>query len=106
MTETVHAYPINPQSIVLGAKVKDRISGFEGIASAKVEYLTGCTQIGVMPVGLTAEGKTKEWQYFDWQRLEIVDEATGFVAIGTTVASKAATGFGELPTVTDGPRRS
>ena len=106
MTEIVHAYPINPQSIRLGAKVKDRISGFEGIASAKIEYLTGCTQIGVMPEGLTADGKTKEWSYFDWQRLEIVDEETGFLTIAQSVPSRAATGFGELPPTPDGIRRS
>lgn len=106
MTETVHAYPMNPDSIRLGAKVKDRISGFEGIASAKISYLTGCTQIGVMPEGLTADGKTKEWCYFDWQRLEIVDEATGFVAIAQSAPSRAANGYGELPPSQNGIRRS
>lgn len=35
--------------IKLGDKVKDKISGLEGIVVSRIEYLNGCVQYGVMP---------------------------------------------------------
>lgn len=35
--------------INLGDKVKCKITGFTGIAVAKVEYINGCTQYAVLP---------------------------------------------------------
>lgn len=35
--------------IRLGEKVQDKISGLEGIAVSRTEYLNGCVQYGVMP---------------------------------------------------------
>jgi hypothetical protein len=56
--------------IKLGTKVKDSISGFEGIATARIEYLYGCVRVLVEPQGLNQDGKPIEAQYFDEQRLE------------------------------------
>ena len=56
-------------SIKLGSKVKDRISGFAGIATSRVEFLYGCVRYLVEPEGLTPDGKPIESQYFDEQRL-------------------------------------
>ena len=53
----------------LGDKVRDEITGFEGVAVSRTEYLYGCVQIGVQPTGLTENGKPKELEYFDEQRL-------------------------------------
>lgn len=36
--------------IELGDKVKDLISGYEGIVTAKVEFLNGCIQYMVAPI--------------------------------------------------------
>lgn len=58
--------------IKLGQKVKDKITGFTGIAVAKAEYLTGCTQIGISPP-MGKDGKLGESMYFDWTRLEVLD---------------------------------
>lgn len=33
------------QSIMLGKKYRDNVHGFEGIATAKVEYLHGCSRV-------------------------------------------------------------
>lgn len=38
--------------IKLGDKVKDKISGFEGLATARSEFLYGCVRILVEPTGL------------------------------------------------------
>jgi hypothetical protein len=35
---------------LLGKKVKDKITGFEGIATSKHIYLTGCNQYAVQPI--------------------------------------------------------
>lgn len=35
--------------IKLGDKVRDKVSGYEGIATSKTEYLNGCFQIEVTP---------------------------------------------------------
>jgi len=35
--------------IELGDKVKDLVSGLEGVATARLEYLNGCVQYSVTP---------------------------------------------------------
>jgi len=54
--------------INLGDKVKDRITGLEGIAIAKVIYLNGCVRYEVKPKGLK-DGKTIESEWIDEQQL-------------------------------------
>lgn len=43
-------------NIQLGKTYKDVITGFSGIAMSKVEYLTGCDQVGLNP-GMLPDGK-------------------------------------------------
>lgn len=59
--------------ITLGQKVKDKVTGYEGIATARVEYLNGCVQYCVKPkVG--ADGKMPDPEYIDVQQLEVVED--------------------------------
>lgn len=54
----------------LGQQAQDKITGYAGIITARVHYLTGCTQYG-----LTApmkDGEIKGTEYFDEGRIEIV----------------------------------
>lgn len=37
------------RKIKLGTKVVDKVTGFEGIATSRVEYINGCIQYGVTP---------------------------------------------------------
>ena len=60
-----------PYDAQLGQIVRDRLSGLQGTAVSRCEYITGCTQIGVAPDGLGSDGSPRPWQYFDWQRLEV-----------------------------------
>jgi hypothetical protein len=55
----------------LGQKVRDSISGFEGIAIAKSEYLHGCVRWGVSATELR-DGKPIDAQWFDEGQLEVV----------------------------------
>jgi hypothetical protein len=59
-------------TIKLGSKVRDKITGFEGIVTSHVRYLTGCDQHGVTPEA--KDGKIQESEYFDYKRLETIGE--------------------------------
>lgn len=57
--------------IKLGDKVKDVITGFEGIAIAKAEYLNGCIRFEIKPEKLK-DSKTTEAEWIDIQQLKVV----------------------------------
>ena len=59
--------------IELGTEVRDVVSGFTGIATAKHTYLNGCARITVQPV-IDKEKKLPEAQTFDEPQLEIVSK--------------------------------
>jgi hypothetical protein len=56
--------------IQLGSKVKDRVTGFSGIATARIEYITGCVQYAVTPDSLQ-DGLPIDNQWFDECRLDV-----------------------------------
>lgn len=58
---------------LLGFKVKDKITDYEGIATSKHLYLTGCTQYGVLGK-IDKDGKIPEIMYFDEGRLLVTGE--------------------------------
>jgi hypothetical protein len=51
--------------ITLGDKVKDTVTGFTGIAVARVNWLHGCDRIIIQPAGTDKDGKIFESQHFD-----------------------------------------
>jgi len=53
----------------LGVQVRDRITGFTGYTTGRVEYLTGCAQYTVQPP-VKADGEFVEAHWFDEDRLE------------------------------------
>lgn len=57
--------------IKLGQEVKDRITGFKGIAVADTTYLQGCNRILVQPK-LNKDGTIPETQSFDEPDLETI----------------------------------
>ena len=59
--------------IPLGSEVKDAVSGFEGVATARVEYLNGCVHIAVTPK--VHEGKLPPVEFFDEGQLTITGTA-------------------------------
>lgn len=57
----------------LGARVRDRMLGFEGFIDARTEYVNGCRRYAVQPkVG--KDKKLPERQSFDEETLELLDE--------------------------------
>lgn len=86
--------PENQSSIKLGSRVRDRITGFEGIAVARVEYLTGCTQYGITPTG---SGEVKGSEYLDWQRLEYDRSITELHKLANSQVSLQGNGPSDPP---------
>ena len=62
--------------IILGSKVRDRVTAFEGTAISRITYINGCVQYGVLPK-VKEDGKYPETQYIDWQRLQALEEPPG-----------------------------
>ena len=58
--------------IMLGDRVRDSITGFEGTVTAKCEYLNGCIQFCVKPNKLSAEGKMIDGEFIDEEQLEVI----------------------------------
>lgn len=56
----------------LGRKVRDKVTGFEGIATSEHRYLTGCTQYGIQ-APIDKNGNIPEIKYFDEGRLEFLE---------------------------------
>ena len=52
------------RKLTLGDKVRDLVTGFEGIIIAKTEWLYGCTRVGLQGP-LNKEGLVSEAQWFD-----------------------------------------
>jgi len=57
--------------IQLGQKVRDKVTGFEGITTARCEYLNGCIQYCVSP-RIDKDGKKADYHYMDEGQLEVI----------------------------------
>lgn len=55
-----------------GTKVRDIITGFEGIITARTDYLNRCVRYGVQPQELH-DGKPVEAQWFDEEQVEVIE---------------------------------
>ena len=55
----------------LGTRVKDRVTGYEGTITARIEYLNGCLQYCV-EAKLDKEGKIQKHQYVDEGQLKFI----------------------------------
>ena len=60
--------------IKLGCEVKDKLTGFTGIAMGRTEYLYGCVSIAVLSSKLK-DGKPADWVWIDEQRLTVLSKA-------------------------------
>jgi histidine ammonia-lyase len=58
---------------MLGKQVKDKITGFSGIAIGRAEYLYGCIQYGIAPF-IKADGTVGDTCWFDQGRIEVIGE--------------------------------
>lgn len=61
--------------VKLGSKVRDTVTGFTGIASARSEYLHGTPRVLIESTGLDRDGNLKRGEWFDEPRVESVPVA-------------------------------
>jgi len=59
-------------NIQLGASYKDVITNFSGVAVGHCVYISGCSQVLLVPK-VDAKGKRMEGEWFDEQRLEQIE---------------------------------
>ena len=65
-------------AIVLGQKVRDKVSGFEGIATGRAVYINGCVRICIEPP-VDKDGKYQEHTWLDESQLEVIP---GGISVG------------------------
>ena len=61
-------------TIELGDRVRDSISGFHGIAYGRLEWVNKCTRISIAPE-YTDNGKLIESIWFDEEQVVLVEKA-------------------------------
>jgi hypothetical protein len=59
---------------LLGLKVKDKVSDFEGVVISISFDLYGCIQADVRPMGLGKDGKLVVGHWLDVNRLKVVNK--------------------------------
>lgn len=67
----------HPHKFTLGQRVRCIVTGFEGIATCRVDWLNGCTQYLVKPLCVQKDDealKMPDGNYLDDQQLELVDQ--------------------------------
>ena len=57
---------------MLGKKVRDKITGFEGIVVGQVAYIYGCKQYAVS--AKSVDNKIEDAKWFDEGRIEVIGE--------------------------------
>lgn len=61
------------KKVKLGDEVKDKVSGFKGIAVCKHDYLNGCSRFSIQPP-VDKDGKLPDTATFDEPQLELVEK--------------------------------
>ena len=83
-------------NVELGATYRDMITGFTGIATGRVEYITGCNQVLLAP----KTDKTNKLSGSEWIDLERLVKQKGRVLRLPSARTEAPKGGDRLP-----PRR-
>ncbi|HUY27276.1 MAG TPA: hypothetical protein VMV27_07620 [Candidatus Binataceae bacterium] len=77
------------QSIQLGDRVKDPVTGLSGIATCITTWLHGCIRIGVQPETVK-DGKVPDAIYFDQSQLVLVKKCVHAPMMLSVVEAPAA----------------
>jgi hypothetical protein len=72
----------------LGFQVRDKLTGFKGLVTGVVEFLTGCRQFLVQPK--MRKGEFVESRYFDEDRLEVLNSKALSLTVERAGFDKAA----------------
>lgn len=61
-----------PNTVHLGDRAKDKLTGFEGVVVGITQWLNACRHIGIKPQDLDKDGKPKECVWFDEPQVEVL----------------------------------
>lgn len=92
-------------SVNLGDKVRDKITGFEGIVIGITEWLWQCRRPIVQPATLQSDGKPIDSQSFDEPQLEVIEAAVFHPFEATAPVKRATGGHRETPSRRTDPCR-
>jgi len=81
---------------MLGSKMRDKITGFEGVCTGEAKYINGCVQMCLAPP-IDKDGKKVEPEWFDSQRLEIIGDGPVRVAVFQQATAGGPIADGEAP---------
>jgi len=62
----------------LETKAKDKITGFTGVITRVVEYISGCNQALLTPP-ISTDGKLQDARWFDLQRIKLLEDKPSIV---------------------------
>jgi hypothetical protein len=74
--------------VKVGDRVKDRLTGFAGIAFGITEYLAGCRRIHIQPEKLKTDGTVHEYATFDEPMVEVIKARAMLVKEETSKTKK------------------
>ena len=80
--------------IKLGQKVRDKVSGLEGIATSITEFIYGCRRVGVTPQEVK-DGKPLEESVIDEPQLSVIDDGIREDAEERTPVEKRKRNYGD-----------
>ncbi len=69
--------------IKLGSRVKDKVTGFTGIATGRLVWEFACIRIAVQAQDLDKDGKPLDFQWFDEPRLDVLEEKAAETALAS-----------------------
>lgn len=81
---------MSKHKFVLGNRIKDLVSGVEGITTSRIEYINGCVQYSISPAA-DKDGKQPESFHYDQNQLEFVDDGIA-AKVKANVAGEPDTG--------------
>jgi len=95
--------PIQDHFNMLGHKVKDAVTGYEGVATSLSFDLYGCVQVSVTPpVRKDEDGEKYYGKWFDVSRLKITSKRRAMDPpdfFGKTAVAKGMKGAAEKPSM-------
>lgn len=59
--------------IAKGDRVKDKITGYQGLVVCVADWINGCLRLGVQAEVLDKDGKVYPIEFFDVQQLELLE---------------------------------
>ncbi|KKK49937.1 hypothetical protein LCGC14_3130030 [marine sediment metagenome] len=69
---------LGDNTIELGDRAKDHVTGFEGIVISETKFLNGCVRFSIQAEKLADKGEPVKEHWFDDTQLEIIEKRAYF----------------------------